>query len=177
MMGFLSLWHGHYGENFPSNIIILSLWFLVFWEFLVFLHRCAVQLCCVDQDSILFLRKVRFSHVMGNEKVRKMWIFHEKKEMSDQHGMCICYTTVKIGKYPNKRKIEGSKRQRFGIFCAEMHIFQFQNINVVPSLSQVWSQKCTKHMLKRPTSSKTAESYVKNGSLSWGTAQLWQICI
>ena len=35
--------------------------------------------CFVDQDSILFFQKVRFSHVMGNEKVRQNIGFFMKK--------------------------------------------------------------------------------------------------
>ena len=49
----------------------------------------------VDGDSILFLRKKRFFHIMGNENVRKNIGFWRNKEISYQQGMRKGYTSVK----------------------------------------------------------------------------------
>ena len=104
-----------FGKIIPKNLLFCTRGVSLSWVFCVFLRPCAVQVCFVDQDSILFLRKVRFSHVMGNEKVRKnIGFFHETKKYLISK-VCAKVTQVwKIGNCPKKRKIERSKGNVLG---------------------------------------------------------------
>ena len=68
----------HFRENFPKKVFSCCPDFSLSWVFFVFLHLCAVQVCFVDRDSILFLRKERFFLHYGKWESPKKYLFFDE---------------------------------------------------------------------------------------------------
>ena len=85
-----------FSRKFSQESVLLYLWFLAFLSILCFFALCAVQVCFVDRDSILFFAKrAIFSHYGKWESPKKYLFFWRNKEISYQQGICKGYTSVK----------------------------------------------------------------------------------
>ena len=81
------IWYGHFRETLKKNCYFVSL--VSFLSILCFSTPLWYSSVLCWSDSVLFLGKVRFSHVMGNEKVRNICFF------TKQRNMAIFYRAVR----------------------------------------------------------------------------------